>query len=57
MLGYMYAAYCTLDMNRLIQLAAAAGLSLLISGAAHRVIAPRDTAGWCVHLGFWLRDQ
>jgi hypothetical protein len=53
---YSY-SYCTLDMNRLIQLAAAARWRLLISAAAHRVIPPRDTAGWWAHPGFWLRDQ
>ena len=57
MLGYMYAAYCTLDMNRLIELAAAAGLSLLISAAAHRVHGNAAAERIPMHPGFWPRDQ
>jgi hypothetical protein len=39
-------------MNRLIQLAAAAGLSLLISAAAHRVRPVRAGCSFRAHPGF-----
>ena len=51
------AAYCTLDMNRLIQMEAAARWRLLISAAAHRA-RRRDLSEISpAHPGFWLRDQ
>ena len=49
--------YCTLDMNRLIQLGAAAHWRLLISAAAHRVCPQAAASSLRAHPGFWLRDQ
>jgi hypothetical protein len=53
----MLQPYCTLDMNRLIQLAAAARWQLLISAAAHRVRPVRAGCSFRAHPGFRLRDQ
>jgi hypothetical protein len=50
-------SYCTLDMNRLIQLGAAARWRLLISAAAHRVHGNAAAERIPMHPGFWLRDQ
>jgi hypothetical protein len=49
--------YCTLDMNRLIQMEAAARWRLLISAAAHWVHGNAAAERIPMHPGFWLRDQ